>query len=383
MSKNAAQIKVGLIGTQFMGKAHSNAYMKLPHFFDLSANPVLQAVCGRNEANLNKLKNQFNWVGGETNWQNLVNRKDIDLIDISTPNDLHYPIAIEGAKNGKHLLCEKPMALNTDEAFSMYEAAEKAGVVHMMIFNYRFVPAIALLKKMISEGKIGEIRHFNAVYYQDWLVDPEFPYLWRHDSKTSGSGAHGDMNAHIIDLARFLVGEFEAVNGEQKTYIKDRKKPDGSGFGKVTTDDATAFMARFQNGAMGSFLATRMATGRKNFLRFELFGSEGAAVFNLERMNELQYFSREDEGDIQGYRTILVTETSQPFIDAWWPPGHIIGWEHTFIHQFKILMEGISKKEKVSPDFYDGFRCQQVLDAVEHSAKSEKWEKIEPVDRIK
>ncbi len=369
-------INVGIVGTNFMGKAHSNAFIKAPYFFDLPARPVLKAACGRNQANLQAFAQRFGWETQETSWEKLIERDDIDLIDISTPNDLHKPIAVAAAKAGKHILCEKPMAVNETEARSMLDAAEEAGVVHMMIFNYRFLPAMQLAKQMIADGKIGKINHFNAVYYQDWLVDPNFPITWRHDSKTSGSGAHGDMNAHIIDLARFLLGEFEAVCGEQKTFIKQRPLADGSGTGEVSTDDATSFLARFRNDAIGSFMATRYATGRKNFLRLEIFGSEGSLAFNLERLNELQYFSRKDEGPEQGFRTILVTEASQPYVDAWWPPGHIIGWEHTFIHEVSELIKGIANKTPVMPDFYDGLRCQQVLDAVTNSAIKEKWEGI-------
>ncbi len=367
------QINIGIVGTNFMGKAHSNAFIKAPYFFDLPAHPVLKAACGRNQANLQAFAQRFGWEHQETSWEKLIARDDVDLIDISTPNDLHKPIAVAAAKAGKHILCEKPMAVNEAEARSMLDAARDAGVVHMMIFNYRFLPALQLAQQMIAAGKIGKINHFNAVYYQDWLVDPKFPITWRHDSKTSGSGAHGDMNAHIIDLARFLLGEFEAVCGEQKTFIKERPLADGSGTGEVTSDDATSFMARFRSGAIGSFMATRYATGRKNFLRLEIFGSEGSLGFNLERLNELEYFSRRDEGPEQGFRNILVTEATQPYVQAWWPPGHIIGWEHTFIHEVSELIKGIATQTRVVPDFYDGLRCQQVLDRVMQSADEQGW----------
>lgn len=367
------KINVGIVGTNFMGKAHSNAFIKAPYFFDLPAQPVLKVACGRNQANLTAFAHRFGWAHQETSWEKLIARDDVDLIDISTPNDLHKPIAIAAARAGKHILCEKPMAVNEAEARSMLDAAHEAGVVHMMIFNYRFLPAIQLARQMIEAGKIGKIHHFNAVYYQDWLVDPAFPITWRHDSKASGSGAHGDMNAHIIDLARFLLGEFEAVCGEQKTFIKERPLSEGSGTGQVTTDDATYFLAQFRDGALGSFMATRYATGRKNFLRLEIFGSEGSLGFNLERLNELTYFSRNDESTEQGFRNILVTEAEHPYVQAWWPPGHIIGWEHTFIHEVNELIKGIANQTPVVPDFYDGLRCQQVLDRVMQSADERKW----------
>ncbi len=366
-------VNIGIIGSQFMGKAHSNGYLRLPYFFELDGFPVLHTACGRNEKTLETFSKKYGWQHQETDWKRMVQSDSIDLVDICTPNNLHYPVAMEAIKNGKHLLCEKPMAMNTREAREMYEAAETAGVVHMMIFNYRFVPALALAKKLIQSGKLGAIHHFNAVYYQDWLVDPTFPMVWRHDAKTTGSGAHGDMNAHIIDLARFLLGEFEAVTGIQEIFVKERPLQSGKGMGKVTADDATLFMARFQNGALGSFNATRFANGFKNHLRIEIFGSEGSLCFNLERLNELQYFNSNDPTETQGFKTILVTENSHPYIDAWWPPGHIIGWEHTFVHQFATLMNGIAKTAQVVPNFQDGLRCQEVLDAVSESSQKQSW----------
>jgi predicted dehydrogenase len=367
------EINVGIVGTKFMGRAHSNAFMDVAHFFDVPYTPVLRAACGRDAAHLTQFAAQFGWQTIETDWQRLVRRDDIDLIDICTSNATHMPIAVAAAKQGKHIFCEKPLAMNAAEARQMLDAAEEAGVTHMVAFNYRRVPALALAKQLIDEGKIGEIRHFNAVYYQDWLVNPAFPMVWRHDVGEAGSGAHGDMNAHIVDLARYLVGEVEAVSGAQEIFVRERPLSGGDGMGLVTADDATYFLARFRQGALGSFLATRFATGRKNFMRIELFGSEGSLVFNLERLNELEVYSRSDEGSIQGFRNVMVTEGSHPYISAWWPPGHIIGWEHTFIHEVKDLLEGIEQKKPVAPSFYDGWRCQLVLDAVVESAKNQCW----------
>lgn len=375
MTKN---INIGIVGTQFMGKAHSNGYLRLPHFFDLNGPPVLHTACGRNAEHLSKFSAKYGWQNEVTDWRQLINDETIDLVDIVTPNNLHHPIAMGAIAHGKNVLVEKPMAMNKKEAREMYEAAETAGIVHMMIFNYRFVPALALAKKLIDTGKLGKIHHFNAVYYQDWLVDPKFPMAWRHDTKITGSGAHGDMNAHIVDLARHLVGEFEGVTGLQEVFIKERPYKNKEGMGTVTADDATIFMARFQNGAAGSFNATRFANGRKNHMRLEIFGSEGSLIFNLERLNELQYFSLNDTKEEQGFRNILVTESKHPYIDAWWPPGHIIGWEHTFVHQFATLINGIANNEKVVPDFYDGLKCQEVLDAVVESAQEQKWVNLEP-----
>ncbi|MEO1011389.1 MAG: Gfo/Idh/MocA family oxidoreductase [Bacteroidota bacterium] len=378
MSKKI-NINIGIVGTQFMGKAHTNAYLRLPHFFDLVAHPVLHTASSIDQEQLAIFSQKYGWKHRETNWENLVQNDEIDLVDICTPNSLHAPIALAAINAGKNVLCEKPMALNVQEAQKMYETAETMGIVHMMIFNYRFVPALALAKQLIKKGKLGKIYHFDAVYHQDWLVDPKFPMAWRHDIKTTGSGAHGDMNAHIVDLARHLIGDFEAVTGLQEVFIKERPYANKEGMGTVTADDATLFMARFQNGAVGSFNATRFANGRKNHMRLEIFGSKGSLVFNLERLNELQFFSLEDAKEEQGFRTILVTENGHPYIEAWWPPGHIIGWEHTFVHQFSHLINGIGNREQVSPSFYDGLKCQQVLDAVSQSAELGKWIHIEPL----
>jgi predicted dehydrogenase len=366
-------INVGIVGTKFMGRAHSNAYIAVRHFFDLPVSPVMRAACGRNLSDLNAFAEKFGWETTDTSWEHLVERDDIDLIDVCTHNALHMPIAVAAAEAGKHVVCEKPIARNAREARQMLEAAEGAGARHMVAFNYRRVPAIMLAKKLIQDGKIGEIRHFNAVYYQDWLVDPESPFTWRHDAEKGGSGAHGDLNAHTVDLARYLLGEVEAVCAAQETFITERPLPDGSGTGTVTVDDTMYFLARFHDGALGSFVATRFATGRKNFLRLEIFGSEGTLLFNLERLNELQYYSRSDADTAQGFRTIVVTEASHPFIKAWWPPGHIIGWEHTFVHEIHDLLLAIAEDESVHPNFHDGLRCQQVLDAVVASAERQAW----------
>jgi predicted dehydrogenase len=366
------EIYVGIVGTKFMGRAHSNAFIDVPYFFEVPLRPRLRAACGRDPEALEAFASRFGWETTETDWERLVARDDIQLVDICTSNRTHMPIAVAAARRGKHVFCEKPIALNASEARAMYEAAEEAGVTHMVAFNYRRVPAIQLARQMIEQGKIGQVRHFNAVYYQDWLVDPTFPYVWRHDVKEGGSGAHGDMNAHTVDLARYLVGEMVAVSGAQEIFVKERPGAEGERL-PVTADDATYALARFENGALGTFLATRFATGRKNYLRIELFGSEGSLVFNLERMNELEYYARADADAEQGFRTILVTEGVHPDISAWWPPGHIIGWEHTFIHEVKDLLLAIDAKQRVHPDFFDGLRCQQVLDAISRSAADNRW----------
>ena len=367
------EIRIGIIGTKFMGKAHSHAYIDAPVFFDLPMIPVLQCACGLDAGYLHQFSTRFGWQYQETDFLKLINRDDIDLVDISTSNDNHLHAAIAAAKAGKHIICEKPLAKNTAEAMAMYEAVTEAGIKHSVMFNYRRVPAIALAKKMIEEGKLGRIFHFNAVYYQDWLVDKNFPYKWRHDGSIAGSGAHGDLNSHLIDLARFLVGEFEAVCGAEKTFIKERKTAETSELKPVTVDDAVSFVAKFQNGTLGTFTATRFATGRKNFQRLEIFGSEGSLVFNLERLNELGYYDLNNENNNRGFRNIMVTENSHPYIEAWWPSGHIIGWEHTFVHHIRDMIYAISENKSINPDFLDGLKCQIVLDAVKESINKDKW----------
>ncbi len=322
------EINLGMIGTRFMGRAHSHAFIDVGDIFPVPLDPALMAACGRDKIHLAQFAAQFGFRSTETKWERLVGRDDIDLVDVCTPNATHLPIVLAAAEHGRHILCEKPLAMSASEARKMVDAVEAAGVVDMAGFNYRRVPAIALAKQFIDEGKIGRFYHFNAVYCQDWLANPLSPYVWHNDASEAGSGAHGDLNAHTVDLARYLVGEFESVSGMQDIFIKERPPQDGT-MGEVTADDATGFLARFQNKAVGAFMATRLATGRKNSLRFEIFGSLGSLAFDLERMNKLEYFSADEDEGAQGFRTILVTDKSHPYMSAWWLPGHIIGWEHT------------------------------------------------------
>lgn len=369
------EIHIAIIGTRFMGRAHTNAWIDVPNFFDLPFQPVLKAACDIDPALEESFARRYGWESFETSWEKVVSRDDIDVVDICTSNASHMPIALAAASAGKHVICEKPLAMNADQAREMAEAADHAGVVNMTAFNYRRVPAVQHAKQMIGEGKLGRIYHFNAVYLQDFFADPGFTWLWRCDKEIAGSGAHGDMNAHIVDLARYLLGEFESVSGAMETFTTQRPKPDGS-MGRVTVDDATYFMARFHNGALGSFNATRCASGRKNHMRIEIYGSKGSLVFNLERLNELEYFSASDAAGDQGFRNIIVTEKEHPYIHKWWPPGHIIGWEHTFIHEIGDFLTAIASDQKATPDFEDGYRCQQVLDAVTQSAQKGQWQQI-------
>jgi len=369
--KSKRKINVGLVGYKFMGKAHSHAYLDMPFFFHPEVIPVRKAICGRTEQAVAEAAERFGWESYETSWEKLIERKDIDLIDIATPNYTHKEIAIAAAKAGKNVLCEKPLATNLKDAQEMLKAVESAGVKHMICFNYRKVPAVALAKRMIEEGKLGEIYHFRAVYLQDWLLDPQFPLNWRLKKKTSGSGAHGDINSHLIDLARYLVGEFDKVIGMRSTFIKER--PAKARKEKVDVDDATLFLAKFKNGVMGSFEATRVAAGHRNGQKIEINGSKGSLIFELERMNELKFYSAKDSKEAQGFRIIQVTESVHPYMKAWWPPGHIIGYEHTFVNLIYDFMEAIAKDKIPTPNFVDGLRCQEVLEAVDRSIEEKRW----------
>jgi len=381
MSKS---IGVGLVGYKFMGKSHSNAYRQVKHFFpDCAFTPEMTALCGRDEAAVKQAAIDMGWNGYETDWKKLVTRKDIGLVDVSTPGDSHAAIAIAAANEGKHVFCEKPLANTLTEARAMAEAVKKNGVVGMVNFNYRRVPAVQLAKRLIQDGRIGKIYHWRSVYLQDWIMDPNFPVVWRLQKDIAGAGTLGDLGAHSIDLARMLVGEISEVTGMTETFIKQRPKLGGTTtslgavgtaeMGEVTVDDAALFMTRFENGAVGTFEATRFANGRRNYNSFEINGSKGSIVFNLERMNELQVLFNDDAADVQGFRTILVTEGVHPYMSAWWPAGHIIGWEHTFTHGVYDLINGIAKNVSPEPTFDDGVRCQAVLDAIETSASNKQW----------
>jgi predicted dehydrogenase len=382
----ADTINIGLVGYKFMGTAHSNAWRQVSHFFSPALRPVMRAVCGRTESAVKDAGLKLGWEGYETDWRKLVDRADIDLIDICTPGGVsHKEVALGAAEAGKHILCEKPLANSLSDAQEMLDAVQKAGVKHMVNFNYRRAPAVALAKRMIGEGLVGQIYHWRSVYLQDWILDPGFPLVWRLDKSVAGSGPLGDLAAHSIDLARYLVGEIAEVTGMMQTFIEDRPLPSEMGGlaavaaeerGKVTVEDAVAFLARFENGTFGTFEATRFAAGRKNYNYFEINGSRGSLVFNFERMNELQYCSCEDGPDYQGFRTIQATEATHPYMSAWWPTAHIIGYEHTFIHGVYDLLNAIAEDEMPVPNFVDGVRCQAVLEAVGKSAESGDWTKV-------
>ncbi|MFO7635713.1 MAG: Gfo/Idh/MocA family oxidoreductase [Clostridia bacterium] len=376
-------LNAGLIGYKFMGKAHANAFRQVNHFFQAPAKIGLRSICGRDESQVSKAMETLGFDSYDTDWKSLVKRDDIDFVDIAAPGNFHMEMAICAAEHKKHVFCEKPLAFNVKDARKMLKAAGDNGIRHQVGFNYRFAPAVRLAKRLIDEGRIGEIYHFRGQYLQDWIVNPDFPLNWRLDKKIAGSGAHGDINAHLIDLARYLVGDFHKVVGMQKTFIKNRPLAEMSAgltakgisgrTGEVTVDDASLFLAEFENGATGTFEATRLATGRKNGMSLEINGSRGSIRFAFERMNELQYYSVDDDPHILGFRTIQATDASHEYAPNWWPVGHILGYEHTFVHEFYEFVQCIVGERNCSPDFHDGMKCNQVLDAVDCSITEGQW----------
>ena len=390
MTDSQPTLGVGMVGYAFMGAVHSQAWRSAGRFFDLPLAPAMTALCGRDAAAAQAAAERMGWSSVETDWKDLVKRDDVHLVDICTPGDTHAEIAIAALEAGKHVLCEKPLANTVAEAESMVEAAvaaEQRGVRSMVGFNYRLVPALALARKLVADGRLGTIRHVRAQYLQDWIVDPSFPLVWRLQKNKAGSGALGDIGAHIIDLAQHVVGSaITGVSGLTETFVKERPLPEASsglsasgsgGTGAVTVDDAALFLARFQSGALGSFEATRFASGRKNAIRLEINGSDGSLAFDFESMNELQFHDHTEDPETAGFRRILVTEPTHPYAQAWWPPGHGLGYEHTFIHEVVDLVSAIGEGRSPVPSFADGLQVQQVLAAVERSAAAAScWEQV-------
>lgn len=376
-------LNVGLIGYQFMGKAHSNAYRQVNRFFDLPVQVRMKTLCGRTEAPLKAAAENFGWESYETDWRRLLDDPSIDIIDIATTGNVHCEIAVAAAEAGKIVFCEKPIANNLADAKKMLDAVRKAGVGHAVFHNYRKAPAIAFAKQMIAAGELGTIFHVRAVYLQDWIADPNFPLVWRLQKETAGSGSLGDICSHIVDMGRFLVGEIAEITGMMHTFVKQRPlvgavddrmgASASSEMGEVTVDDASIFMARFANGALGTFEASRFAVGRKNHCRIEINGSKGSVVFNLERMNELEYYNAEAPAGKHGFTLIQTTDGMHPYTGRYWPVGHIIGYEHTFTNLIADALVAIDKGEMPTPNFEDGYRNQVILDAVERSAESKSW----------
>jgi len=379
----AKTLRVGLIGYRFMGRAHSNAWRQAPRFFGLKANVELHTICGRNTAGVQAARAQLGWQHAATDWHEVVESPLIDIVDIVTPPHLHAEMAIAAAKNGKHVLCEKPMAMNVKQAEAMLAAAHRAKVVHMVCHNYRRVPAIALAKRIIAEGALGRIYHFHARYAQDRLADPEFPLDWKLQKETSGAGVHSDINSHLIDLGRYLVGEFQEVCGWLNTFVPERPLADALAkgarkMGKVTVPDSAVFFGRMANGVLANLEVTRYALGRKNHIAIEINGSKGSLVFDFEDMNKLRFYNGADAADRRGFREILVTERDgvQPYVGNWWPPGHGIGYEHTFVHTVVDFVNDCVEGKPAPPTFDDGLKIQRVLAAVEESSQKGRWVKL-------
>jgi predicted dehydrogenase len=370
----APEVGVGMLGYAFMGKAHSNAYKTIPYMmYPPVAIPRLVSVSGRNEASVLEAAKRYGYARYTTSWQEQVNDPEVQLFDNGGPNDTHAEPCIAAAAAGKHILCEKPLARTAEESRTMLDAVEKAGVKHMVAFNYRFVPAIRQIRNLIDSGALGQIYHWRAVYLQEWIM-PHYatPLIWRLDKSVAGSGALGDLGAHIIDLAHYLVGDIKSVSAFTKTFIKQRPLDGAEGVGEVDVDDAFVAALEFNNGALGTLEATRFAGGRKNYNCFEINAEKGSVRFNLERMNELEVFwVGEEPKETQGFHDVLITEGHHPWWENWWPHGHIIGWEHTFIHEINHLLDCIVNDGEVGPHgatFLDGYKAAVICDAILESA---------------
>jgi predicted dehydrogenase len=371
----APEIGVGILGYAFMGKAHSNALKKLPYMmYPPVAIPKLVAIAGRNKEAVTEAARRYGYQKAYTDWKEMIDDPDVQVFDNSGPNNVHVEPNVYAAKAGKHIISEKPLGRNAEECHTMWQAAKKAKIKHQVAFNYRFVPAVRLVRDLIDTGKLGRIYHFRATYLQEWITDPDFPMIWRLDAKQAGSGSLGDLGSHIIDLARFLVGEPKTLMAKTGTFIKERPGAKGKKE-KVTVDDAFEAVVEYQNGAMGTLEATRFAPGRKNFNTFEINAEHGSVRFNLENMNVLEVFMRDQDKNVQGFTQVLVSESYHPFWKNWWPQGHIIGWEHTFVHELNHFFDAIVNNSNVKPmgaDFEDGYRNAVICDAIQRSSKEKK-----------
>jgi predicted dehydrogenase len=376
-------LNIGMIGYGFMGRAHSNAYRKVNNFFDLAYRPVLKAACARNLANVKPFADKWGYESIETDWRKLIERKDIDLVDICTPNNTHAEIAIAAAQAGKMILCEKPLAMNGPEALKMVEVVEKAKVPNMVWYNYRRVPAVTLAKRLIDEGKLGRVFHYRAKFLQDWTIKADLPQggqgLWRLDVAAAGSGVTGDLLAHCLDTAIWQNGPLDSVCAMTETFVKERTHTLTGKVEKVGIDDACAFLARFANGSLATFESTRYARGHKALYTFEINGENASLAWDLHDLHRLQVFDyKEGEGRLRGWKSVHVTDNSpeHPYMDKWWVPGLQIGYEHSFVHQVADFLEGVAKGEPAQPDFRNAYRTQLVLDAVLQSAREQKWVNI-------
>jgi len=374
------KLRVGLVGTGFMGRAHSNAYRTAPNFFDLPYEPVLQAVCARSDGAASAFAQQWGFASAETDWRKLVERDDIDAVDICTPNDSHRDIALAAAAAGKMVLCEKPLARTAAEGAEMVAAVERAGVANMVWYNYRRVPAVTLAKQLIDEGRLGRIYHYRAQFLQDWTISEDLPQggaaLWRLDHAAAGSGVTGDLLAHCIDTAIWLNGEFANVTAMTETFVKQRQHQLTGKVEPVGIDDACAFLARFRNGSLGTFESTRYARGHKALYTFEINGEHASITWDLHDLHRLGYFDHRDDSRTRGWRSIHVTDHDMPYMDKWWVPGLQIGYEHSFVHQFADFVIGVGKGEAVSPTFRDAQQTQEVCESVLASAAEGQWRDV-------
>jgi predicted dehydrogenase len=374
------KINIGLVGYGFMGRAHSNAFRKVSNFFDLEYQPVLKAVCGRDAAKVRAFANRWGYETTETDWRRLIDSKDIDLIDIACPNDMHREIALAAAKAGKMILCEKPLSMDGPEGLKMVKAVEKARVPNMVWYNYRRIPAVTLARQLIDEGKLGRIFHYRAKFLQDWTISKDLPQggagLWRLDVKVAGSGVTGDLLAHCIDTAVWLNGGVKSVSAMTETFIKQRKHNLTGKVEKVGIDDACAFLARFDNGSLATFESTRYARGHKALYTFEINGEHASIFWDLHDLHRLQYFDHRDEGRVRGWRNLHITDGDHPYMGKWWVPGLQIGYEHSFVHQVADFLEAAARGKSASPTFRDALETQYICDAVLKSARSNRWEKV-------
>jgi predicted dehydrogenase len=374
------KLNIGLVGYGFMGRTHSNAYRKVGNFFDLKYEPVLKAVCARNEQNAKAFADTWGYQSVETDWRKLVQRDDIDVIDICTPNNTHAEIALAAAAAGKMILCEKPLSMNGPEGLKMVKAIEKAGVPNMVWYNYRRVPAVTMAKQLIDEGRLGRIFHYRAKFLQDWTISADLPQggqaLWRLDIKAAGSGVTGDLLAHCIDTAVWLNGSLEKVSAMTETFIKERTHTLTGKVEKVEIDDACTFMGRFNNGSLATFESTRYARGHKALYTLEINGEHASIAWDLHDLHRLQYFDHRDQSNLRGWRSIHVTDGDHPYMGKWWVPGLQIGYEHTFVHQVADFVEALGKRKPAAPTFRDALETQYVCDSVLKSAKTGRWEKV-------
>ncbi len=379
------KLRVGLIGYGFMGRTHSNAFRKVNNFFDLKYDVEMKACCARNEDRIKAFADQWGYESYETDWRKLVERDDIDLIDIGSPNNTHYEMALAAAEAGKMIMCEKPLSMDGKEGEKMVQAVEKAGVPNMVWYNYRRVPAVTLAKQIIDSGKLGRIFHYRAQFLQDWTISKELPQggegLWRLDAAVAGSGVTGDLLAHCIDTALWLNGSMDEVSAMTETFIKERVHTATGKKHKVTIDDACAFLARFKNGSLAIFESTRYARGHKALYTFEINGENASIRWDLHDLHRLEYFDHADDSKTRGWRSVHITDSDHPYMGNWWVPGLQIGYEHTFVHQVADFVEGLSsrKKRAIRPDFRDGLETQYVCDAVLKSGKTGRWTKCKQV----